>query len=142
MVDQVRAHPNVLIVIIINVKLFYLISKAFSWKEKQLLRLNSKQKKDVKFRPFGDFEQLKEIFDSSKGDFIIDFDEKVKFEEPAEKMKKMQEKINDKKVIDVARLFGSQKTSSYHLPKKRKIYKYFDYARVFGQREKSVRDTA
>lgn len=108
---------------------FYFI--AFNWKEKRQLRLDAKnKKKDIKFRPFGNFEDIKEMFDESKGDFIVDFDPKKPFQEPSEKMK-VEGVVNDKKVIDISKLFGSDKPAGF-IPKKRKEHKFFSYKRVFG----------
>jgi len=76
----------------------------FSWKQKFQLRLDSKQKKKVyKSRPFGDFQELEEYIDPTRGDAIYEISDG--FTEP-EMPKGMN---NQYKVIDVTKLYGSDK---------------------------------
>ena len=72
------------------------------------LRLDEKRnEKVVKIKPFGDFDDIKDLIDIDNGDQIFDLTNVQNFQEPIRKVTSSKNKPN--KVIDISALYGSHK---------------------------------
>jgi hypothetical protein len=101
----------------------------FNFKEKRILGLDKKYNK-LKLQPTGFFSDIEEHFDP-KRDFMIKFADQENFKEPD-----IDWTVNEKRVFNVASLYGSNKGCDM-LPAKPKRQP-FSYKRIFGQKGSST----
>ena len=101
--------------------------------------INLTAKKDYKIRPYGDLDDLKTLFKDSSGDVIKGFDGKDQsFDE--EMFVKATTKDNDKKRLDVTKLYGSAKPMGA-LPVRENVLKLrFSHNRVFGEKHRKLEE--
>lgn len=87
-------------------------------------------KKTAKFRPVGNFSDIKHLFDLSDGATMTKLTAESKFFSPARPT--VVEKTNDNKQVDVTMLYGSKKSYGL-LQKKENLGKLkFSHSRIFG----------
>lgn len=90
----------------------------FNWKERKQLGLDNINKKPFKLNPqMGLWDDIKDHFDESKGDKMIDITDLENFEEDPEDLKRLEDKgyvgeNNTRKQINIKKLFGSSKAKS------------------------------
>lgn len=79
---------------------------AFNWKQRLELQLDGKKRKEFKVKPIGyDEADLMQHFDESRGDMKIEITKFENWEEPPLPV------VNKYKVVDIASLYGSNKSA-------------------------------
>ena len=108
---------------------------AFNWKQKKLLKISNRPE-EVKVKPFGDWTELEQFFDPSRGDVMIPWDEQKKSSDDPRLLNAMKIE-SDKKRINMRLLFGSNKIAGF-IPRKEvpKELKKYNYERIFGEKHR------
>lgn len=115
---------------------------AFSWKDKQQLRLSNKLiKKDVTLRKSGDFSEIASLIDPSRGDLFVDISKLNEYTMPEMKTESKKElgkyegDNNTRKQIRISALFGSQKHFGPLTKKHNAEGRTFSHRRLYASKQ-------
>ena len=113
------------------------MTAVLDWKQKKTLRLELKSaKKEVKIRESGVWDDIKHLFDPSKGHTMVDWQKNPEYVVMPSELK--VETIDSRKQVSIPMLFGSNKSCGL-IPKKSNVDNLkFSHSRVFGAPKKSL----